>query len=77
MSEAKVTERILQTTVIKHAKPAEYASVVNVNKDKDFDAILKMSGVDSSLVQRKDRKGNVIEKGSRKHHICFRDEIPV
>ena len=64
MSEAKVMKRLQNDQVINKAKPTDYASAGLFN-DPDFNAILKMSGVKSILANRKDRKGNLIEKGGK------------
>lgn len=31
----------------------------------------------SSLIERKDRLGKMIKRGSKMHHITFKDEIPM
>ena len=62
--------------MINKAKPVEYASAGLFN-DPDFNAILKMSGVKSIVANRKDRKGNMIHKGGKSHHISFRDDFYV
>ena len=46
----------------------------DASRDAEFNALLKMSGLKSAMI-RKDRKGNAITKGGKKHHIMFRDEI--
>ena len=44
--------------------------------DDDFAKFLRVT-CGASVLMRKDRNGTAIQKGSKKHKITFRDEIPV
>ena len=44
--------------------------------DDDFAKFLRVN-CGTNILMRKDRNGTAIQKGSKKHRITFRDEIPV
>jgi hypothetical protein len=43
--------------------------------DKDLIDLFQISGVKGAGIIRKDRKGNAITRGGRRHQITFRDEL--
>ena len=50
--------------------------VSSVFDNEEFKRMVGISLGKGSLLMRKDRRGIAITKGSKKHKITFRDEVP-
>lgn len=72
LSESKVKLQVQE----EHPKKQNTVSNLSFFNDRDLKGLFSMSGFKNVFI-RKDRKGNAILRGGKKHHITFRDKVSI